>query len=249
MEERATPNYVLRANEIVEIPKKKEKTSSNLLWWIISIIILFFVSLNLLLYQSISGLGSIIGLSILYVRFTYPRIRKKSNIVIWSIISFILLVSVYLEVNFLPWPVLIIVIPLFLWASFSREHDKVLFPLEMQFYDDYFILYREKTYILWFTKYLAKEYFKMFYKDVTLAEFVKYPNGVLRFNGKVEVLRYKYNKDGTVNEEPVFHKILDDSFSYIYTNGSPEIDFVTEIESRSPIRIKRNEYTKYPKAE
>lgn len=240
-----TPNYVLVAKEATEVPKRKEKSNKNkIVWRIITGLILLFIALDLFLYQGIYGLGATIGLIVLYIRYTFPKVRERNRIVIWSILSVILLFSLIVKDNFLPWPLLIIAILLYLWASSSREKDTVYFPVGMQFYDDHLIIYREKKYVIWMTKYLAREYVKIFYKDVTEAKFVKYPHGALKIMGKVEILRHKYNKDGSIMEKTAFHKTLENSFGYIYTNDSPEIDFTSAIETHTPIIVTRDEYFK-----
>lgn len=236
-----TPNYIIKAKEATEIPKNKPRTTTyKIVWRIIIGLTLFFVALDLFLYQGIHGLGAFIGLIALYIRFTFPKIKSTNRIVIWSLLSLIILFSLIVEENVLPWYLLIIAIPLYLWASFSREQEKVLFPFEIQFYDDYLIIYHEKRYVVWVTRYLARESNKIFYKDVKEAKFGKYPKGVLKIYGKAEVLRHKYNKDGSIIEKPIFHKTLDNVYAYIYTNDSPEIDFVAEIEEHSPIKITRD---------
>lgn len=222
------------------MPKKNTKqTKIKARWKIIIGLTLFFTTLDYMMYGGIYSFGPMIGLSLLYIRFTFPKRKDKTRIIVWVVISLILLFQVIVEEVILPWYVLIIIFPIYLWSSFSREHDKIYFPVEIQFYNDYFIIYREKTQIIWFTKYWAEEYNKMFYHDVTEAKFAKYPKGALKIYGEVELIRYKYNKDGNLTDRPVFHKTLD-AFSYIYTHESPEVDFVTEIERHSPIKITRH---------
>jgi hypothetical protein len=51
---------------------------------------------------------------------------------------------------------------------------------------------------------------------------------------------YDYKRDGSIPEEPSFHK-KGSGITWFYTSEAPEVDFVSEIESHSPIKVNLNE--------
>ena len=55
--------------------------------------------------------------------------------------------------------------------------------------------------------------------------------------GDVETIWYNYHKDGTLPEKPTYHRTVKGGLCYFYTSASPEVDFVAEIETHSPIRV------------
>lgn len=44
-------------------------------------------------------------------------------------------------------------------------------------------------------------------------------------------------KDGSLPEKPTYHRTTDGGICYFYTTEEPEIDFVSEIEKHSPIKV------------
>lgn len=230
-------NYILQTKEGLSMPKSKPQTKASIIIWrTIMIITLSLVILDLYLYQGIYSIVAETGLLTLYIRYTFPKIRDKKRIITWSIISIIVLFLLLVDDFSIVF--MIFIAPFYLWASFSREYETVYYPLEIRFYDDHLVLYREKHPHL--GKILRKQYDKIYYKDVVKCELGKYPKGAIKIYGKVEVIRHKYDKNGVLVEKPIFNKTVD-AFCYIYTKDTPEVDFVAEIEKHSPIRIKNRE--------
>lgn len=96
------------------------------------------------------------------------------------------------------------------------------------------IVYREKRY--YNRKVTRQEYNKFFYSDTSKIEY-RTANNRINIKGTVESIWYDYNKDGTLPEEPTYHRTVTEGLVYFYTTESPEVDFVSEIEEHTPIRI------------
>lgn len=230
------PNYVLRFREEVQVPKKDPKPINKVRWGFIFIVTFLIVIFNLLAFQGIYSLLAYMGLIALYIRFTFPKTKTRNRVIIWFILSLVIVFALIVEENDL---LLMTAIPLYLWGHFSKELESVLVPVEIQFYDDYLIIYREKGNVSLEPRYVVREYHTMIYKDIKVVEFGQFRKSVLKFYGKVEVLRHKYNDDGTLIDEPLLHKTLENEYTNINTKESPEVDFVEKIEKYSPIKITR----------
>ena len=96
---------------------------------------------------------------------------------------------------------------------------------ELQFYDEYFILYREK--FPYNKNFSRKEIEKMYYKDVKEFQY-RQQSKRINFVGVNEGIYWEYKKDGTLSEKPSYHKTTD-SILYFYTEFS-DVDFIKEIE-------------------
>jgi len=229
---------------MVEVPKTNPKTINKRLWGFIFVVTFIIVVYNLLAFDGIYSFVAYMGLIALYIRFTFPKTKSRNRITIWFVLSLIIVfASIVDEVDL----ILMTAVPLYLWTHFSKELESVLVPVEIQFYDEYLIIYREKCNVSLEPRYVVREYNTLFYEDVKVVEFGKFRKTVLKFYGKVEVLRHKYNDDGTINDEPLLHKTLENEYTTIQTKESPEIDFVRIIEKHSPLNVTRNEdsYRRY----
>lgn len=124
-------------------------------------------------------------------------------------------------------------IGLFFGTLFVNARAKGPKPLEIRFYEDYLVLYRENRY--YNPKMSRMEYNKFMYKDI---KEIRYRPETHRINiyGVVEGKWYTYNKDGSLPQKPSYHKTTD-SLSYFYTNEAPEIDFVAEFEKYTPVKV------------
>ena len=125
--------------------------------------------------------------------------------------------------------VLITIISLKSQGGYERKPS----PCELRFYDDYLIQYCERRY--YSKRNIRKEIYKFYYKDITRCLYRKNINKIDIF-GIVEATFYKYDKAGMVQEKPC-KQIKTDSISVFYTVFEPEIDFVKEIETHSPIQV------------
>lgn len=182
------PNYILKANEAVLVPKKNRENIARLkpIVWIVVLIVV--------------------------------------------IASFIFGDNLF---NELSWTVRILLIALAIGTLFISTDERVPSPFEIWFYDDYLVIYREKHY--YSKSVIRKEYDKFYYKDI---KHCQYRSLTHRFNfyGVVEGIWYNYSKDGSLPQEPTYHKTTD-SIRYFYTTYAQNIDFVKEIEMHSPIKV------------
>lgn len=235
-----TPNYVLKANEAVSVPKHKPKepsTFKKIAWRILLGITICFVAYDLLIYQELAGFTPEFVAAV-FLWWTFPKQRNGKRIAIWAIVSIIILLSFIVNENFftevLPPELTLILVPLYFWSVFTVDHIRVPSPFEIWFYDDYLIVYREKRY--YNKKVSRKEYNKFFYNDISKVEYRTLSNRI-QIYGTVEAIWYDYNKDGTLPEQPTYHRKVHDTFVYFYTTESSEVDFVSEIEEHTPIMI------------
>lgn len=160
----------------------------------------------------------------------------KLKIAVWIIVGVVILGSIIFRDNLfaeLSWPARILLIALVVRVSFLGGYKKIPSPFEIQFYDDYFIVYREKYYLS--KNVPIKEYRKFFYKDINKCQY-RTVTKQINIQGIEEAIRYKYNKDGSLPTEPTYHK-TSENLCYFYTTEEPNIDFVAEFEKHSPIKV------------
>lgn len=117
------------------------------------------------------------------------------------------------------------------------KRELVPSPIELWFYDDYFIIYRKKY---WYDPHLQrKQYDKFYYNEIK--EIWYYPTySRIQIFGIVEGVWYDYNKDGTVQPVPSYHKTTD-SLDIIYTSMDPSVDFVNELQTRTGVKVELKE--------
>lgn len=127
----------------------------------------------------------------------------------------------------------VLLIAIFLGTCFAKDKEKVAKPFEIRFYEDHLVLYREKRY--YSPKVSRKEIDKFMYKDI---EKIVYRTDTHRINiyGMVEGIWYEYKRDGSLPENPSYHKTTN-SLAYFYTNEAPEVDFVEVFEKYTPVKV------------
>lgn len=107
--------------------------------------------------------------------------------------------------------------------------------LEIHFYDDRLILYRDK--IIRTRKVTQREYFTIKYENIS--ECVKRTTAEkICFHCTYDGLCYRYNSDGTLNQTPHFNKTVNNGLVFFYYDFERNRDFVSEIEAHSPLKIK-----------
>ncbi|GFP74239.1 hypothetical protein [Clostridium fungisolvens] len=184
-----TPNYVLKTNEALLVPKDESGSHAFIrrtVLIIVSILLIFSFVFHGNLFSPIS----------------------------WGVRLLLIFVG----------------IKAYLWTN----NERVPSPIQLQFYDDYIIVYREKHY--YNKNHIRKEIFKFYYKDI---ETCKFRTATERINiiGVVEGIFYDYNKDGSLPNEPTYHRTTDGGICFFYTSAAPEVDFVAEIENHSSIKV------------
>jgi hypothetical protein len=162
----------------------------------------------------------------------------KILLMIFVAVFFILLIILGSEVfNKIPFVIWLGVILGIVFLKQQGGYERRPSPCELWFYDDYLVQYCERRY--YSKNNIRREYYKFFYKDVSKCLYRTVVNKIDIY-GVVEATFYKYDKDGNVVSTPCFHKVAD-SISVFYTVFEPNIDFVKEIETHSPIKVQFEE--------
>lgn len=173
-------------------------------------------------------------------------VRKKVKDTNYRIKMFVLIIVGILIVGLLifqdnlfselGWSVRIILFSLFCGTLFTGKYEKIKSPIEIRFYDDYLIVYREKRY--YSDKVSRQEFNKFYYKDITKCEF---HSSVCRVNimGKVEATWYNYNEDNTIPINPTYHRFVDAGMCYFYIDLEPNLDIIEELEANASINVEK----------
>ena len=111
--------------------------------------------------------------------------------------------------------------------------EKVPSEMELQFYDDYLVVFRDKHY--YSNSVIRREYDKFAYSDIKRIQFRTVTKRINIF-GIVEGIWYNYQKDGSLPQTPTYHKTTD-SICYFYTDFASNVDFVSEIETHCPVKV------------
>lgn len=170
-----------------------------------------------------------------------PKDDKVSGIrkIIFITIGVMIVASILFQVNIfmeMSFQVRIIYIGLILWALANGGSVRMPSEMEIQFYDDYLIIYNEKKY---YSKKLSRKCIdKIYYKDVKQCQY-RISKKRINIYGIVEKIRYDYRKDGTISEEPDVKHVVDGG-CFFYTALS-NVDFVKEIEEHSPLKVEVTE--------
>ena len=114
----------------------------------------------------------------------------------------------------------------------GNKRRKVPSPFEIRFYDNHLVLYKEKHY--YDRKTSNMEFNKIYYSDIKTCQF-RTNSQKINIYGIVEKIWYIYNIAGSVSGIPTYHKTVD-SICGFYTCAS-NVDFVSEIEEHSPIKL------------
>lgn len=159
--------------------------------------------------------------------------------VVWVIIAVIILGSFIVGDNLLgelSWTTRVFLIILILGIVFWRPKSQpIASPLEIRFYNNYLVVFREKRY--YSNKVSRKEYNKFLYEDISKIEY-DYRIKRLDFIGKIDAMWFNYNKDGSVPQNPSYHRIVDGGICYFYVNGNDAdtiLNYLEEYTSKQPI--------------
>lgn len=156
----------------------------------------------------------------------FPTIR----IIVWVIVAVIILGSfifgenLFLELSWTTRGILIcLIISSFVWGTKTKY---VPGNMEIRFYDDYFIIYKEK--VCYSLKLYRKEYWKFQYYDVTKWEY-DYSLKRLDLIGNTEAIWFDYNNNGTVPKEPTYHRYVEGGICYFYVWGDDAEKIVSSL--------------------
>lgn len=173
--------------------------------------------------------------------FENMRVPKNENVnllktIILIIIGILIVGSLIFELNLfgeLSWISQIILVTTFLGTLFSGGNKFIACPIELHFFNDRIAIYR--SYVYYGKNKIRKEVYVFQYNEIQKCTFNKSANRLM-FQGQVYVEWFNYRNGGLVPVRPdVSKKQL--GLCYFYTNADPNINFVSEIEYHSPIRI------------
>lgn len=185
-----SPNYVLKTNEAVLMPKNQSKGMEFLkigVWVIVLMIVI----------------GSLIFRNNLFSELS------------WS--ARVLLVVLAFAVTLV-----------------AGKQENVPSPIELQFYDDYIILYRPKRY--YSRRVTRMEINKMHYSEITRCIF-RVQSQRIHIYGNLAATWYDYDKNGRIQQTPTYNRIVADTMCYFSTRCAAGVDFKNIIEAHSPIQV------------
>ncbi len=161
----------------------------------------------------------------------------RIKVAVWVIVaviviaSFVLGISVFSEIS---WTARCLLIALAIGTCFiGPKRVNVPSPIELQFFDDYLILYRPKRY--YNARVTRREINRMYYSEISKCLF-KSESQRLHIYGTVHAKWFNYKKDGSICETPTYDRDVKDTLLYISTRCS-DADFVSEIEKHSPLTV------------
>lgn len=169
---------------------------------------------------------------------------KKNNganiikISVWIVVAIIVFGSILFHDNLfteLSWPVRIMLIIVVLrFGFYGGKKEYFPSPMELRFYDDYLVLYLPKRY--YSKRVTRKEISTMKYADISKCVF-KEKSSRIHIYGNGTSIWYNYRKDGSLPEKPTENRTFTQGLIYFNTSLAPDIDFVREIETNSPLRV------------
>lgn len=116
----------------------------------------------------------------------------------------------------------------------GKKKEDVPSPIEIQFYDDYLILYRPMR--VYNKKVTRMEINKMMYSDIEKCVFKTQLQRV-HIYGRVYATWYNFNAEGCVSQAPTYDRVVEDTLCFFRTLFATDIDFKKEIEGHSPIKV------------
>ena len=99
--------------------------------------------------------------------------------------------------------------------------------IEIWFYNDYFVVYRNKRYYSRNASY--REFNKFYYNDVSE---MNYDCLTYRFNiyGKIDAIFFKYDKMGNLPQKPHYHRITNGGICYFYVINNDQENVISTME-------------------
>ncbi|MGN0317033.1 MAG: hypothetical protein ACI4E1_03755 [Lachnospira sp.] len=186
----------------------------------------------------------------IYVCKDTELIRKPKNpskllyflkISLWFILIIIVVISVVFKENFftgLTWSTgALLLVSLIVVYIVSGGEVRITSPIEIRFYKDYFVVYREMRY---YSRFITRrEINKFFYKDITKIEYRK-PTQKIDIFGKGDFKWFNYLKDGSLPEKPSYDKNID-GLCYFYKNPESPVDYKLLFEKYLPMKVSISE--------
>ncbi|MCA1054930.1 hypothetical protein LCM10_08030 [Rossellomorea aquimaris] len=173
-----------------------------------------------------------------YENILVPKNEKMSklrNVLLIVIASIIVLSMVFQDNLFseLSWTTQVLFIPVVIWVFTAGGSKNAPSPIELRFHNDYLVLYRPKRY--YDKKVTRMEINKFMYKDIDRILY-KSKSQRIHIYGTASVEWFNYSKDGVLPSQATTDKTTS-GLCFFRTSAAPEVNFVSEIENHSPIKV------------
>lgn len=160
------------------------------------------------------------------------------KICVWVVVLLIVLGSLIFHDNLfseLSWSARILLIVLAIGVTlYGGKKEYFPSPMELQFFDDYLVLYLPKRY---YGKHLTRmQIDKMKYSDITKCVYKTQSQRIHIYGDGISIW-YNYRADGTIPQNPTEKRSFKERLIYFDIRLAPEIDFKKEIETHSPIKV------------
>ena len=157
---------------------------------------------------------------------------------VWLVVAVIVIGSLVFQDNLfseMSWTTRCLLIAVAIGVAFvGSKKENIPSPIELQFYDDYLILYRPKRY---YSKKVSRmEINKMMYADIKRCVY-KSRSQRIQIYGNVSATWYNYDANGMISQTPSYNRTISDTLCYFSTRCVNDVDFKTEIEAHSPIKV------------
>lgn len=156
----------------------------------------------------------------------------------WAIIGIIIISSFVLDINMfeeISWTARIFLITVAIgFGFFGEKKEYVPSPMELQFYDDYLVLYLPKRY--YSRRITRKQINTMKYSEISKCV-LKNKSNRIQIYGNGNSIWYNYKKDGSISSKPTEERRFTEGMIYFNIQFASEIDFKEEIESHSPLKV------------
>ena len=157
---------------------------------------------------------------------------------VWIVVAIVVIGSFVFRINLfseLSWTARILLIVVAIRVTFlNGKKEYIPSLMELQFYDSYIIIYRPKRY--YSRKVTRMEINKMLYSNITKCIY-KSNSKRLHIYGNVDATWYNYDANGVVSSTPTYSRMVTNTLCYLSTRCAQDVDFKTEIETHSPIKV------------
>lgn len=164
-----------------------------------------------------------------------PRKRLIRRIT-YTTIALLIITSIVLQYNFIAefsisTKILLVgcIVNLF---NLRVKKEWVPSPMEIQFFDEYLIIYKPKRY--YSEKVTRLEIDKMPYNRITRCLYKKRSKRV-HIYGDVDAKWWDYAKNGNLPKSPTYDRIVKDTFQYFDTHFMDVENLIKEVETHSPL--------------
>ena len=157
---------------------------------------------------------------------------------VWIVAAVIVIGSLLFQDNLfseLSWTAQVLLIVLALGVTFlGGKKEYAPSPMELQFFDDYLVLYLPYRYLD--DRETRKQINIMKYSDITKCVY-KSKSTRVQIYGDGQSTWYKYKKDGSLPEKPTKDRFVTNGMIYFNTCLATDVDFIKEIEKHSPLKV------------